>query len=755
MDKGKWPDKKKLLYLLVCQLLIMGIGAGISTVRKNQVYTWDASVWNTDENGNAHTDAVTLPRGIYRVHLEYACDSDMAHFISVTQPEGEQGRVLCGGEHLNRGLGRTDFDLWVESGEAVVAWNISYGGGWMEPGELTVVQTDRDIYRNMFRLFVVFLALDALILFVQAYRNGTVSKEKAMVFGALFGTVLIASIPLGTDRMYGGSDITYHLLRIGNIKEGLRMGQLPVRLDPEWQFGNGYASSTCYGQLFLYFPAFLRLIGLPLNACWNWFLFGLNGAACVTSYYCFSRIFGSRRTGVCCSILYTLSVYRLYKMYSWSAVGEVQAMIFFPLILWGTVGLYTKTAQEIREKKYWVILTLGVSGLIQCHVLSLELTVVFLGITCVVFLRRTLQREVLLSWMKAIGMVCLLNAWFLVPFLDYMTGMDMVIHHVSARTIQENGLMPAQLFMGFFHRGFSRNLVDNGLVNVEAMGTGAPLTAGLLLFVFLGITGRSVKVEKGLRSQKKEIIALGTCGAVLAILAMVMSLNIFPWDRLQFVNRITASMISSIQYPNRFLMVATLLLCMTAGAAVKLLGMRSPGAAGAALALLAAFGVTTAVFYTDHLSASSEPLMLYDESGMGTGYLSGAEYLLQGTDPSLLTWKEPEASEGVLITESTRDMLQVEFVCANPTGSEGYADLALQNYKGFTAVTPEGEKLSVINGPNNCVRVVIPPGFAGSVSVTFESMWYWRAAEVISVVTAAVWFVSGRKHERKIFRKKQ
>ena len=74
--------------------------------------------------------------------------------------------------------------------------------------------------------------------------------------------------------------------------------------------------------------------------------------------------------------------------------------------------------------------------------------------------------------------------------------------------------------------------MDNGLVNVEAMGTGAPLTAGLLLFVFLGITGRSVKVEKGLRSQKKEITALGTCGAVLAIVNFLILIVRYPGQEL-------------------------------------------------------------------------------------------------------------------------------------------------------------------------------------------------------------------------------
>lgn len=786
---------------MVCEaLLILALGI-TALIRQEKSYTWAAEEWQRDESGNAMTQAITLPRGIYRVQIAYACDSDMTHFSIVEKLPASQGSILCSGEHLNQGLQRTDYDLWVNTPKTELAVTVSYGGGQMDLGGLTIIRTNRDLYRAMFLILVGSIIVDLLVLARLYDKQHGISKETRKVMLSLGAIILLSSIPLGNDHLYAGSDITYHLLRVGNIKDGFLSGQFPVRIDPSWLFGNGYASSICYGELFLYFPGFLRMIGFTLQGSWMWFLFVLNVATCMVSYYSFGRIFKNKMIGLFCSALYTLSIYRLYKMYSWSAVGEVQAMVFLPLILYAVYGIYTEVAEQTvagvakrrcsREnlqtegtaarKRYWAVLAIGMSGLVQCHVLSCELVVGFLALTCLILIRKTLQRQVILSFLKAIGAVCVLNAWFVVPFLDYMINMDMVIHHVSARTMQDKGLMIAQLFFSFFHRGVSRDLVTEGLIQVEAMGVGIAMTFGLVVFLFLWVWNRKGSSDAGdgvsagvavadrtvaseQATGQADVTAQGVAGAdvtaqivagklsaVLGILAMVMSLSIFPWTQIQFLNRITQSLVSSIQYPNRFLMMATLFLTMTAGAAAVWLRRQGDMEADRLYRIAGVvIAVVTAVFYMDSIVLEASALKLYDEKGMGTGYLSGAEYLPYGTNAGLLTYHEPYPSEGVEISESSKEYLNVTFTCQNSGEQEGYVDVALLNYKGYVAKSGDGESLEVIDNENRCVRVVIPEGFTGSVHVTFEEPWYWQAAGVISLLSIVAWLAGWASNRKKV-----
>ena len=748
---------------MVCEALLL-LALGVTALcRQEKSYTWTQEEWQRDESGNAVTRAITLPRGIYRVQIAYACDSDMTHFSIVEKLPASQGSILCSGEHLNQGLGRTDYDLWVGTPDTECAVTVSYGGGQMDLGALTIIRTNRDLYRAMFLILVGSIIVDLLVLARFYDKQKGFSKETRKVILGLGAIILLSSIPLGNDHLYGGSDITYHLLRVGNIKDGFLSGQFPVRIDPSWLFGNGYASSICYGELFLYIPAFLRMIGFTLQGSWMWFLFVLNVATCLVSYYSFGRIFKNRMIGLFCSALYTLSIYRLYKMYSWSAIGEVQAMVFLPLILYAVYGIYTEAAagqsvgNHVARKPYWAILAVGMSGLVQCHVLSCELVVGFLALTCLILIRKTLRKRVILSFLKAIVAVCVLNAWFVVPFLDYMINMDMVIHHVSARTMQDKGLMIAQLLFSFFHRGVSRDLVTEGLIRVEAMGVGIAMTFGLFVFLFLWVWDRKgssdtdVTVAAGLAMQGavksgdvSAQIGAGKLTAVLGILAMVMSLSIFPWTQIQFLNQITQSLVSSIQYPNRFLMMATLFLTMTAGAAAVWLGRQNfYRIAGVVIA------VVTAVFYMDSIVLEASELKLYDEKGMGTGYLSGAEYLPYGTNAGLLTYHEPYPSEGVTVSEYSKEYLDVCFTCQNSAEQDGYVDVALLNYKGYVAKTGDGEYLEVIDNENRCVRVVIPEGFAGNVHVFFKEPWYWQVAEVLSLLSVVAWIAGWVLNRRK------
>ena len=125
--------------------------------------------------------------------------------------------------------------------------------------------------------------------------------------------------------------------------------------------------------------------------------------------------------------------------------------------------------------------------------------------------------------------------------------------------------------------------------------------------------------------------------------------------------------------------------------------------------------------------------------------------MLLGTDTGKLTYKAPVCSERIALNSYEKRGCYVRLDCdcgaygqpaELPEEYQGgyeqrqYIELPLLYYKGYRAKESGGGILPVVCGENNVVRVLVPSGFQGIIEVDFAGFWYWRAAEVISLVMA-------------------
>lgn len=704
-------------------------------------YQEDMGGWYIrEENGAGELlfQEITLKAGVYRVELQYATDTDMINMCTVEDAAVSYDSLLTNGSHLYAGKSSTDYDMWLLEGTQHLSVHVTYGGtGTLLVTGLILQETNALARISLFVALVLFTAGNLLWYYSREQKKGRISADKRNAGLLLTGVILLSSMPLMMNYVVGGGDIVFHMMRIEGIKDGLLSGQFPVRIPPEWLCGHGYASSVFYGDTLLYIPALLRMTGFTVQTSYKLFLLLLNAATCLTAYYCFRRIFHSRYLGVACSALYTLSVYRIYIMYCRAAVGETIGMLYLPLLVYGFYRVFT---EEPEGRHYWtagIPLCLGFAGLIQSHILSCELAGGFSVLLCLILWKKTFRKKTFLVLAGSVAGACLLSLWFLVPFLDYMLTGDFVIKNVSGRTIQERGLHPANLLFGFFQRG------ENAM-NTEAAGIGITLLLAMAVF-FAYVWCGQVKQEE------KKLVKAGFVASGMGILAMVCSLSLFPWDALQRMNRVFAMLISSIQFPNRFLGVGTAALTLVAGI-VGLFCMKREKlwkvlyGCGITVLLLCSSG-----YFLDDIAFSSAWFQLYNEESMTTGYIAGEEYLPMGTDAAKLTYRAPSAGEGVEIEAWEKEALRVSAKCSNSGGGESYAEVPVLFYKGYAAEA-EGQSLTVCAGENNCVRVMLPAGFQGEFTVDFRESRYWRLAEVISAVSAVLFvgavYLCLRKREK-------
>ena len=84
------------------------------------------------------------------------------------------------------------------------------------------------------------------------------------------------------------------------------------------------------------------------------------------------------------------------------------------------------------------------------------------------------------------------------------------------------------------------------------------------------------------------------------------------------------------------------------------------------------------------------------------------------------------------VGEFTRDNGVTTVLCASQRDSEGYVEMPLLYYPGYTVVDGPGATYLTVNG---MVGVTVPAGYAGTISVAFREPKRWLLADGVSLVT--------------------
>lgn len=675
---------------------------------------------------------ISLRPGVYRVELSYETENPMGYLCTAKDDTVFVGGLLTNGENLYGGKGKTGYLMWLLEPTDNLDICLSYEGEIpLTTGDLVIRETGYLGSMIAVGTLMIFLLYLGLSVYAGYHKAGQISTEnKKAIFGVAV-IALMASIPFLLGVSLNGADLTFHLHRIEGIADGLKSGQFPVRIEPEWVHGHGYACGIFYCNILFYFPALLRLAGFPITFSYNVFCVLLNLATAIVSYGVFRKIFKDRTIGLVCCALYTLSGMRIFKTVMTGGPGENGAFVFLPLVVYGFYALLSYSTDSREFKKAYLPLAIGFAGLIQTHVLTCELTAFVSVMVCLVCWKRVFAKKRFGMLLKSVFATLVMCAWFLVPMLDFFVNENVHVKHISGRTIQEVGLKPAELFLRW---------------GLSPTGIGFYMAAVLLLFGVMWICGKWQKEET-------SIAALGKIALCISVLMMAMSLRVFPWNAIQKLHPVLASLISSIQFPYRFLGWANLFCVLLVG--VCLWYMKRHGKEAMYRILLAGAALSIAAFslhQLEYISKYQGNYVLYNVEGMGRGYISGAEYVIEGTVDTKLTYRDAKHSGNVEVSDYTKGSLRGIFTCKNTGTEEGYVDLPLLLYRGYRAEEMyTGRKLELTYGENNTVRVKIPMGFEGWVLVQHRPLWYWRLGEAITLLGYGLWiWIEKSKNDEKI-----
>lgn len=731
---GEMKSTRKILTgLAVIEMLLLMAMAG-PLIKPGESYTWDRETLVMPEGADfVETPRVHMKKGVYDFRVDYELrvlsDEESGEESSVTFfQDGIRGRALdvthphmltFRQEHVTGRLILGDYEAAQTYAQVTRKGDVALNVRQISLSYLRGISILHELVKWLALVTLINLAAYAYL--APASRLRRFLSDHAIVIVLCLVSVFLACLPTFYEKLIEGHDLRFHVFRIRAIAQSLQNGDIAARIQPGWLDDYGYAVGAGYGQVMLYPSALLYLCGFSIETAYRFFVWIINLLSFCTAYLCGREITGNRTQAAVCACVYTLSFYRLTDVYFRAAAGEAGAMAFYPLIAAGLYVAYRGTERS-AERRAVLYLTAGATGVLQTHIISVWLTIFGLIPFFLLFMRQTLKkRRVIAVFARSLGLSVLVNLWFLVPFADYI--IRKMFYVVEERG---GGFQAMAGITTPFHRLF---LSHNDTIWM-VFGSSAFLLAVICVVIAAGSVQSDDK-----RTMFKLAALLGVFLAACTE-AVPYTWMMVHWGRVYKI-------LSNIQFPWKFLAVCSVLLLVLVAYALRVISLKENGERLGTyrpvfLAGITFLGVLTGIQYMEaHLSdATAYTARDSFQSAFGMEFVLpygyGEEELLQHGWPELP--QEPMIQE-VRLSED----LSATALARNTTQGEIAWDVPRLNYYGYRA-TGEHGALTVVDGPNRNVRVMIPPGYQGRVAVSFRQPWYWTAAGLISAA-GVVWLL--------------
>lgn len=687
-----------------------------------------------------------LRSGAYEVTIRYQTDSTSANIqaAEVSFEDLHFTNLVYGDPITLTGARNSVVDrLWVALGA-----NANHVVAHVEPlGECdfqidSIVLQEQPIYRCVrlvgFLLVCLLLNGVGLVLFTEQKSNPLIIFRKHWDITVLFMVCIFACLPLLDHYLQwsAGEDFGFRLGRIVSLAQGLSDGQFPVRLYTDMLNGYGYATPLYYCDLFLYIPALLYNCMLPLQWCYKIYVFLVTITTAAICYFTLQQVISTKRIAVAGTAIYLLAGYRFCDIYFRGAVGEYTAMMWLPLVV---LGIYRLFKENRPCWKDGLPLAIGIAGLAQCHILTLEMTLLFLVAFCLLNIGKLCNlvriRALIILALLSIG----LTAWFTIPMLY-----SMLTQH-------------AQISQGGGYGGFQGKATPlyelltlfPSMVTTSSHGTVGAGVVCCMLVSCVVLAGR-----KFWKEQNKTEFEILQYSLLLGETSILLASDVFPWSALfsHMENTVMFKILTVIQFPWRYLTMALILLVFAVAASLEIVRKYVvryylPTMTGLLIISILSAGM---MFYT--LYQVRQPIVQYTMTESERNWIGVGEYLLSRD----VDWNYPRPStqdEDLLIKWYDKTDGEAHITLDNTGNTEATVVLPIYDYGNYHAVDTEGKEWSLETSENSLLQLTVPAGYKGSFSIEYKEPVWWRAAELVSLATfvglVGVW-VKDKKKTRQL-----
>lgn len=548
-------------------------------------------------------------------------------------------------------------------------------------------------------------------------------KKNSTFLSILLLMLIVTSITFFSIRngLLRGHDLTFHLSRIKGLKESLQIPDIKALIHPGL-YGYGYANGLFYGNLFIYFPAILNLLGLSLCKSYVIFTWICSILTAISMFVLVKRITKSNQASVLASILYTLSAYRICDLVVRAAIGEILSFMIIPIVI---LGLYEIIYGDYKK---WYLFSIGFVLLVQAHIISTVIMAILCIVMIIANLYHLLSEKVRLKYLIFSGILgVLLGAFFIFPLLEqYLIG-DLEVSHVR-NNIGSNCLPIERIFLGF---SYYSNAVFY------------PPGVGILLIVVSLLRFKIKDIDK----EEKKIIDLFL---IIGFGCLICITGFFPWKEL-------ADYVGFMQFAWRLYLFATVFLSISAGMIIKNISFKTSKRKIIVIIIFLQI-ISTCIniyysFYAVHNYwgvAGMEYISGYDDYYVGTG-----EYLPNKTDLDKLRERGEVVTSNNdsihLDYEKNKNRITIEY--SNNNQKDTYIEVPLLYYKGYT-VKSNKKEYPVKKGTNNIIRVYLTSN-SDKIMIYYKGTTIQKISSIVSffALIFLVYYLGSRRgifcHDKK------
>lgn len=736
---------KRLIYGLILFVALVSIVAFLNYQMDDEIYigpfdykechknaSFENGVLTVDETTGlkkgdvmAEIPAMHVDAGTYTLDMDHQSEYDFEAVIY--DGEAEIDRVTLPASDLN-----TRYTFTSEKNLYNLKIDFIYNGKGYDTVKRTVIYSEgRAFYSDtlFFALIIILIATGITAMMIKLHFFELPTDMK-LYYGIMILFALYINYPFLRPYVPYGGDIGYHVARTEGIYNGLLQGQFPVGIYTDVMHGRGMISAM-YPHMFFVIPALLRLAHVSMEAAFRIFYMGMNLATCVTSYHAGKILSGNnKKWSLLTMILYCILPYRITTMTWRYAYGETIAFIFMPLVI---AGLYEII---LGDRRKWYVLVLGMSGLIECHLLSAIQGAMLCFILGSVFVGTLITEHRIIQTIFAAIVTLLVNIWFIAPFLYYYRS-DILTTYLGTGDMAFISYFWADMLQ-FIPNSTGGDQMHHkmGIIGIGIIILG--LAASYLLFV---------KKNYGKRERFSATMLI-----IAAIFIFAASKD-FPWKTLEKFDGLYRTL-SKFQFSGRFYMLGEGL--------ILLAGIMILSDAGAfryrkpVVILTVTVTLVQSFLVADTFSNLTKSMFIDSRAVRYTANISDAMeydfYTPEAYDDE--TFIKNVFSPEAVIEGYKHDGINTWF--SYTSDEETYVDIPLTYYLGYSAETlPTGESLQVLQGDIGNIRITLPvTAESKAVFLAYEGYPYQNMMTVISLLSF-IFLLSIILHDKGLIRWKR
>ncbi|MBD3250811.1 MAG: hypothetical protein GF381_04580 [Candidatus Pacebacteria bacterium] len=563
------------------------------------------------------------------------------------------------------------------------------------------------------------------------------SKLSSKVVFVLLGLIFIAaSWALFKPGFFKIHDFT-QAARVAEMSRALQDGHFPVRWTQNFGFGYGMPLFEFYGPLPYYFGALFYWLGLDLVLVLKIIFLTTNLGTLLGAYLLGKKLF-NRQAGILLAAALTLAPYRAVNLFVRGALSEAWGIMALPWILLGIVKVVN------REKHAWIWLSLSLIVLFLSHNLSI---LIFFGFSVLFavfywFSRQRLKsfqlegddlycgqlkskvenrdkhsadesqlafvvKELVLAGITAFGA----SAFYLVP--SYLEK-DLT----QVRDIVLGDYFNFRLHFLYLRQFFQPNWGYRG--SEWGPNDGFSFFLGWGQLFSLGLTWLTL-VFAWFKSKRKvwqyfSGLVVVWSGLMINALLLTTQKTLFIWERL--------SLLEFIQFPWRFLLVATLFLSLIIsglpGLIASLIKGKNPDhkvesraktkqidrRSKSVTLVLTGLIIATNFYYFRPESQLTEPEgIYYSDPERIAREMSGIlpDYLPQGVSQKIQPAEPKFDQDQVLVNKTHQKLIKLDLE------KEELVEFSLADFPGWR-LEIDGQPVAKQTSPNGLISVLVPEG---------------------------------------------